>query len=209
MPEDFGIPPDVLAQLQAAEHVVRPIMESLQAIQPVIKNWQAAADLLAVQRSAMENVIRIVPSENPIRFMLPSLAVRQAIFGLASQFQDQQTLAAELAVREPAIEQRLLDLLPQTPEETGQVEQVANEVRVNPELSEKLRDAVNQVSWSGVARKVPLWVALYIAYRLLMNAANLPVTENLSSAQNAALQNRLVVLGIVVSIAAIILSRRD
>jgi hypothetical protein len=51
-------------------------------------------------------------------------------------------------------------------------------------------------------------VLLYVAYRLLMTTANQPVTENLSAAQTAALQNKFAVLAIVVSIATIIISAR-
>jgi hypothetical protein len=38
-----------------------------------------------------------------------------------------------------------------------------------------------------VARDLRPWLALYLAYRLLMNVANLLVTENLSAEQKAAL----------------------
>lgn len=105
-------------------------------------------------------------------------------------------------------ERALLDLMPQTSEETEQAEQAADEVAASPELGEKLRRVVSRVNWAGVARELSPWAALYLPYRLLMETANFPVTEQLSAEQNAAVQNKLVVLSIVVALAAIIISTR-
>jgi hypothetical protein len=136
MPDNFGVPPELLAQLEDARRTVEPIVANMQSVRDLIANMSPVADLLARQRSAMETIQQSY--EFALRVMPPP-ETRQAIAQLARQFREQQLFAADLAIREPAAEQSLLDLLPQTPEETERVEQAAKGVHADPELSEKLR----------------------------------------------------------------------
>jgi hypothetical protein len=202
IPDNFGLSPRVLAQFQDIWRISEPTLANTPQVRDFIANMRPLVELIAQRQHPSINDLAM-------RVTLPP-GTRQAMDDIANRFLEQhQFSAVALAVREPAVEQGLIDLLPRTPEETEQVERAIIEVRADPDLSEKLRNVVAQINWSGVARKLSPWGLLYLAYHLLMEVANLPVSENLSAAQTAALQNKFAVVAIVVSIGLYIISTRN
>ena len=194
---DFGVTPEVLAEAEAAARAARPLLDLLQSMRPVM-------EIVERQHAAMETIRQSF--ETAMR-MQPPPETREAIAIFLHQVRDQQLLAAEFTVPRQDAERALLTLMPQTPGEVDQVRQSVGEIEETPELSGKLHQIVNQVDWAKIGELTP-WGALVLAARLLFQIADQPLTGNMSTAQIAALQNRFMVLAVILALAQIILMMR-
>ena len=92
-----------------------------------------------------------------------------------------------------------------TPERAEEIQQAADEIGADPELRGKLRRVAERVDWSAIGALTP-WAALCAAAVLLFKVAVMPVTEQLSAAQNAALSNWFMALAVIVALATIIIT---
>ena len=203
-PDDYGISPEVLAA--AADRQNRMITAAAAAadrqnrlianIGPVMSIIERQHNAMEAMRSSFEFAMRIQPP-----------ATRQALADMVHRLREDPPTGAALAAQARAAEPAILALVAQelAPEQVDEVQRGAEEVEADPELDEKLRRLVDRVDWSGVGTLTP-WAALCVAAVLLFKVADLPVTEQLSTAQNAALTNWLMALGIIVALAAIIIT---
>src|SRR5260370_10777392 len=120
---------------------------------------------------------------------------RQHLAEIVHQLQSKALPPVEPPLSEHEAEQALAGLLPQTPDEVDEVRQSVGEIEQNPEYMRAIRRMVDGIDW-GEIRELGAWGALILVARWLFQIADLPVTEHLSPDQTAALQNRLVVLGV-------------
>lgn len=192
-PEGFEFLPELQAQFDAINAMVRPVVESMRAVQPI-------ADFLHRQSDAMESIRR---SFEVALQVAPPPATRAALADLVAQLQPGSLLGSDLAVGKADVQQGLVNLLHDvTDEDTEELEQDIAAIKSSPELTDKLGNIVSRVNWTGVTVTGMSAYTLYLAYNLLMHIADEPVTEHLSAAQDAVVSNRLQVVAIIVALAA-------
>jgi len=163
---------------EAAQYAA-PLLALLDGLGSSLKVPQSTLDEAAVRRRALQRVI-----ENSIT-ITPSWAELSA------------SIASE------RFERWLQDLMPQTPEQVEQVRQSAIEVQEDPEYQKTIRRLV-----SGIRREdmtdLSKWGLLVLAAAILFQISDWPVTRDLSAAQDAALQNWLLTVSIIVVIAIVL-----
>ncbi len=165
-------------------------------IGPVMSIIERQHNAMEAMRSSFEQTMRV---QSPV--------ARQALAAMVRQLREDPPSGVALAAEARAAESAILALVGQelAPEQIGEVQQGAEEVDADPELSGKLRHLVDRVDWSEAGTLTP-WAALCVAAVILFKVADTPVTEQLSAAQTAALANWLMVLSIIVALAAIIVT---
>lgn len=163
---------------EAAQYAA-PLLVLLDGLGSSLKTPQSTLDEAAVRRRALQRVI-----ENSIT-ITPSWAELSA------------SIASERFGR------WLQDLMPQTPGQVEQVRQSAIEVQEDPEYQKTIRRLV-----SGIRREditdLSKWGLLVLAAAILFQISDWPVTRDLSAAQDAALQNWLLTVSIIVVIAIVL-----
>lgn len=163
---------------EAAQYAA-PLLVLLDGLGSSLKTPQSTLDEAAVRRRALQRVI-----ENSIT-ITPSWAELSA------------SIASE------RFERWLQDLMPQTPGQVEQVRQSAIEVQEDPEYQKTIRRLV-----SGIRREditdLSKWGLLVLAAAILFQISDWPVTRDLSAAQDAALQNWLLTVSIIVVIAIVL-----
>lgn len=163
---------------EAAQYAA-PLLALLDGLGSSPKTPQTTLDEAAVRRRALQRVI-----ENSIT-ITPSWAELSA------------SIASE------RFERWLQDLMPQTPGQVEQVRQSAIEVQEDPEYQKTIRRLV-----SGIRREditgLSKWGLLVLAAAILFQISDWPVTRDLSAAQDAALQNWLLTVSIIVVIAIVL-----
>jgi hypothetical protein len=192
--DDYGLTPDVLMRIEKNTRTTRRIMEQAQPLLSIIDRQQAAMEIM---RRSYEHAMRLQP---PIR-------TRQQLAEIVHQLQSKALPPLAPPLSEHQAEQALAGLLPQTPDEVDEVTQSVGEIEQNPEYMSAIRRIVDGIDW-GVVAELGAWGALVLVARYLYQVADLPVTAHLSPDQTAALQNRLVVLGVLVVMAQIIVMMR-
>jgi hypothetical protein len=196
-PEDVGIPSDLLAQAEATARDVRPFLPLLDSMRPVMQ-------IIERQHTAMEEMRRSF--EEAMR-QQPPPQTRQALADMVHQLRQQSLLAAMpvISVHDP--EQAVLALRPQTPEEVDQVKQDIAAIEKTPDLEGKLRRLVGGIDRADIG-ELTAWGALIWVTQRLLAVADSPISQQMSTDQIAALQNRLQVLAIIAALASIILTMR-
>ena len=163
---------------EAAQYAA-PLLVLLDGLGSSLKVPQSTLDEAAVRRRALQRVI-----ENSIT-ITPSWAELSA------------SVAGE------RFERWLRDLMPQTPGQVEQVRQSAIEVQEDPEYQKTIRRLV-----SGIRREditgLSKWGLLVLAAAILFQISDWPVTRDLSAARDAALQNWLLTVSIIVVIAIVL-----
>jgi hypothetical protein len=163
---------------EAAQYAA-PLLVLLDGLGSSLKVSQSTLDEAAVRRRALQRII-----ENSIT-ITPSWAELSA------------SIASE------RFERWLQDLMPQTPGQVEQVRQSAIEVQEDPEYQKTIRRLV-----SGIRREditgLSKWGLLVLAAAILFQISDWPVTRDLSAAQDAALQNWLLTVSIIVVIAIVL-----
>lgn len=163
---------------EAAQYAA-PLLVLLDGLGSSLKIPQSTLDEAAVRRRALQRII-----ENSIT-ITPSWA----------------ELSASIA--NERFERWLQDLMPQTPEQVEQVRQSAIEVQEDPEYQKTIRRLV-----SGIRREditdLSKWGLLVLAAAILFQISDWPVTRDLSAARDAALQNWLLTVSIIVVIAIVL-----
>ena len=163
---------------EAAQYAA-PLLVLLDGLGSSLKVPQSTLDEAAVRRRALQRVI-----ENSIT-ITPSWAELSA------------SIASE------RFERWLQDLMPQTPGQVEQVRQSAIEVEEDPEYQKTIRRLV-----SGIRREditgLSKWGLLVLAAAILFQISDWPVTRDLSAARDAALQNWLLTVSIIVVIAIVL-----
>jgi hypothetical protein len=163
---------------EAAQYAA-PLLVLLDGLGSSLKIPQSTLDEAAVRRRALQRIL-----ENSIT-ITPSWA----------------ELSASIA--NERFERWLQDLMPQTPEQVEQVRQSAIEVQEDPEYQKTIRRLV-----SGIRREditdLSKWGLLVLAAAILFQISDWPVTRDLSAAQDAALQNWLLTVSIIVVIAIVL-----
>jgi hypothetical protein len=191
--------------VEAADRRARQISDAMEAstrtqrflanVGPVMRIIERQQNAMEAMRSSFELAMRVQP--------LP--ATQQALADVVRRLREDPPAGVALAAQARAAEPALLAFMGQelTPEQIDEVQQGVEEIEADPELSGKLRRLAGQVDWSGIGTLTP-WAALCIASVLLFKVADLPVTEQLSAAQSAALANWFQVLAVVTALAAVI-----
>lgn len=163
---------------EAAQYAA-PLLALLDDLGSSPKTPQSTLDEAAVRRRALQRIL-----ENSIT-ITPSWAELSA------------SIASE------RFERWLQDLMPQTPGQVEQVRQSAIEVQEDPEYQKTIRRLV-----SGIRREditdLSKWGLLVLAAAILFQISDWPVTRDLSAAQDAALQNWLLTVSIIVVIAIVL-----
>lgn len=197
-PADFGISPEVLADIEAAHRALQPILDSMQPVIGIIERQQGVMEAM---RRSFEIAMQAQP---PPR-------TRQEFTDLVHLLRGQARRAAtahpETVTVSAEAEQAAIALLPQTPEEAEEVERDIAEIKADPELSGELQRLVRD-DWAGL-RRWTTWAVLVWVAGQLSELANSPVTEHLSTAQIAVVQDRLMVLAVVATLVQIIFMTSD
>jgi hypothetical protein len=194
MPEDLGIPSEVLAEIQAAHRTLAPILDSMR---PMV-------DIIERQRGATEAMREVAMQAQPPRL------TRRELADLVHLLQGEPLLAtAHPGTVTVSVEadQAAIALLPQTPQEAEEVERGITEIKADPELRGELRRLVSDDDWAELRKEMRKWtpwaVLAWFAWRL-SELANSPVTGHLTPDQIAVVQNRLVVLAVIAALVQII-----
>lgn len=194
--EEYGIPPEMLAQVEDARALhakMRPILDIIEAQRPVLDIIERQRDAMETMRSSFELAMRV----------LPPPATRQAIANMVRHLRENPPAAAVLAAQARSAGPAVAALLGQdlTPAQAEEVRQGVEEIEADPELSGKIRRVVERVDWAAVGTLTP-WALLCVAWVLLSQLADQAAT----AAQAAALSNQLAVLIVVTALAAIIIT---
>jgi hypothetical protein len=193
-PGGHGGPSEALMQILNATSTTRSLIEGMQPVMSIVARQQEAMEAM---RGAFEKAA----------LMQPPPATRMALANLIHRLVDQPLAAATPTASVEDAEQAVVALLPRTPEEVDQLRQGVGEIEASPEFSEKLQRLVSGIDWATVS-ELTGWVALVWVARQLFQVADWPVTRHLSADQIAALQDRLLVLAVIVTMAQIILTMR-
>ena len=165
---------------EAAQYAA-PLLVLLDGLGSSPKTPQSTLDEAAVRRRAVQRIL-----ENSIT-ITPSWAELSA------------SIASE------RFERWLRELMPETPGQVEQVRQSAIEVQEDPEYQKTIRRLVGV---SGIGREdlsgLSKWGLLVLAAAILFQISDWPVTWDLSAAQDAALQNWLLTVSIIVVIAIVL-----
>lgn len=220
-PADYGISPEVLAQAEATAVHARPYADALEHFRPFLDSLLAN---VAATRQAREFVANVGPVIDIIErqsdameamrssfelamHVQPPPETRQALADMVHRLREDPPTAAMLIAQARDAEPTILALVGQelTPEQAEEIQQGADEIGADPELSGKLRRVAERVDWSTIGALTP-WAALCAASVLLFKVAVLPVTEQFSAEQNAVLSNWFMALTVIVALATIIIT---
>jgi len=197
----------ITGPLEAADRQARQFASAVEAVDRQSRRLLANVGLVMSIIDRQHNAMEAMRSSFEVAMRVqPAPATRQALADMVQRLREDPpagALAAQARAAEPAILAFVGQEL--APEQVDEIHQGTEEVEADPELSGKLRHLVDRVDWSEVGTLTP-WAALCVAAVLLFKVADLPITEQLSAAQDAAIANRLTVLVIVVALAGIIVT---
>ena len=166
-------------------------------VRPVIGIIERQHDAMEAMRSSFDLAMHVQPPPG----------TRQALADMVHRLREDPPPAAVLMAQARDAGPAILALVGQelTPERAEEIQQAADEIGADPELRGKLRRVAERVDWSAIGALTP-WAALCAAAVLLFKVAVMPVTEQLSAAQNAALSNWFMALAVIVALATIIIT---
>lgn len=181
---------------KAARHqkMLSKTADSINRLQPVIDLATRVAPLMATIEHAAQSANR-----------LGAIARNQET--IARILKSHPTLPVPTARDLDEAEADLLSRLPQTPEDVREVEQAIAQIDSDPERVSLIGKLTSGITRDDV-KELSAWALLVLVGWLLFKMANLPVTADLSPAQEAALSNEVNVIAIIVAMAAIILARK-
>jgi hypothetical protein len=194
--EEYGIPPEILAQVEDARALhakMRPILDIIEAQRPVLDIIERQREAMETMRSSFELAMRV----------LPPPATRQAIADMVRYLREDPPTAAVLVAQARSASPAVAAFVGQdlTPDQAEEVRQGVEEIEADPELSGKIRRVVERVDWAAVGTLTP-WGLLCVAWVLLSQLADQAAT----AAQAAALSNQLAVLIVVTTLASLIIT---
>jgi hypothetical protein len=198
----------IAADAERMAEMTRPLRETIEGMQPLLNSLEK----MRVAREVTENLRPIIKLVDFPKIQVVAEASRQIqlfpglsknINVISGWLQTAPPIQLNLVPAEAtrAATDLLAELAPQSPEEEEQVRLAAAQIEADPESSSKIRELISGIRKADL-KKITPWVALSVAAVWLLYEAGLERTLQ----QEAAFQNRILVLTLIVAVAAFIMN---